>query len=222
MHSIKRSHIKDTRVAITLRELSEEFKNGQKGADLGQNLKEIALSFKGITIGELEDYFNNQVDNNSTQSMRKPDINSKEIIISLKNDLNAFFEIETRLVNLNFINMNELKSSTYMIEYNTEKQYIAKIVKKRDTFYFIRDFLHNTSFKHENFRLPRLLTCGELNAPNHEYNYLIYDKVDGELLSFLIQTKLSATADEIFFQIGKIVAHWKVSSLEVSCFIKIK
>lgn len=53
LHSIKKSHIKSTRLAITLRELSDEFKL----ESVGSLIEKLALTFKGVSVGEIEDFF---------------------------------------------------------------------------------------------------------------------------------------------------------------------
>ena len=57
LHAIKPQHIRSLRVAITLRELTEEFKRGDE-YQLGHGLETIAMSFKGISVGEIEDFKN--------------------------------------------------------------------------------------------------------------------------------------------------------------------
>ncbi len=55
MHSVKKSHIKDTRVAITLRELSQEFK---KKSELRDSIERLALTFMGVSVGCVESLAN--------------------------------------------------------------------------------------------------------------------------------------------------------------------
>lgn len=50
-HAIHRCDIKDKRIAVTLRELSDEFQKGGSREEEGTNLLEIALTFKGTAIG---------------------------------------------------------------------------------------------------------------------------------------------------------------------------
>jgi len=49
MHSIKKSHIRATRLAITIRELSNEFKN-----ELGEGIEKLALTYQGVSVGCIE------------------------------------------------------------------------------------------------------------------------------------------------------------------------
>jgi hypothetical protein len=215
MHSIKRCHIKSIRVAITLRELSKEFENGLN-AHLGQYLEEMALSFKGITIGELEDYFDNQVQDNFPENLEKYDnIISKEIIKSLESGLKILFKKD--LINLN---ISKLKISTYMIEYNLKEKLIAKILKKNTMHQYIDNFLINTKFWIESFKVPKFLIFDESETRSQECYYLIQEKINGEKLSCLLQTKYSGFADQIFFQIGIIVAKWRLLSIQVFIFLK--
>ena len=46
MHAIKRSHIRAQRLAITLRELTDEFKEQPIGSDI----ESLALTFKGVAV----------------------------------------------------------------------------------------------------------------------------------------------------------------------------
>ncbi|RNA10764.1 alpha-ketoglutarate-dependent dioxygenase alkB -like protein [Brachionus plicatilis] len=62
MHGIKKSHIKNCRQAITIRELTNEFKNAENQGDF---LEKLALTFKGISVGTIEDFFN---DKNKTEN----------------------------------------------------------------------------------------------------------------------------------------------------------
>lgn len=48
MHGIKREDIKSRRIAITLRELSEEFLSGEAYTQIGRPLLELAASFNGL------------------------------------------------------------------------------------------------------------------------------------------------------------------------------
>ncbi|KAJ8312918.1 hypothetical protein KUTeg_010291 [Tegillarca granosa] len=50
-HGIHRNDITQTRLAITFRELSSEFQSQGPSAKLGQDLMDIALSFKGVAVG---------------------------------------------------------------------------------------------------------------------------------------------------------------------------
>ena len=50
-HAIHRGHIHDTRLAVTLRELSEEFSAGGPRYEEGKQLLDIALTFNGKAIG---------------------------------------------------------------------------------------------------------------------------------------------------------------------------
>jgi len=215
MHSIKRCHIKSIRVAITLRELSKEFENGLN-AHLGQYLEEMALSFKGITIGELEDYFNNQLHENFPENVEKDDnIISKEIIKSLESGLKILFKKD-----LNNLNISKLKISTYMIEYNLKEKFIAKILKKNTMHQYIDNFLINTKFWIECFKVPKFLIFDESETRGKEYYYLIQEKINEEKLSCLLQSKYSGFADQIFFQIGKVLAKWRLLSIQVFFFLK--
>lgn len=49
-HAIYRNHIKSRRVCITFRELTAEFSLGGEQAELGKNLLDIALTFKGSPV----------------------------------------------------------------------------------------------------------------------------------------------------------------------------
>ncbi|XP_007421841.1 alpha-ketoglutarate-dependent dioxygenase alkB homolog 4 [Python bivittatus] len=49
-HAIYRNHIKSRRVCITFRELTTEFSLGGEQEELGKNLLEIALTFKGSPV----------------------------------------------------------------------------------------------------------------------------------------------------------------------------
>ena len=48
MHGIKREDIKSRRIAVTLRELSEEFLSGEGHTNIGRTLLELASSFNGL------------------------------------------------------------------------------------------------------------------------------------------------------------------------------
>ena len=48
MHGIKREDVKSRRIAVTLRELSEEFLTGEKYLQVGKPLLELACSYKGL------------------------------------------------------------------------------------------------------------------------------------------------------------------------------
>ncbi|XP_060072680.1 alpha-ketoglutarate-dependent dioxygenase alkB homolog 4-like [Ylistrum balloti] len=50
-HGIHREDITEDRIAITLRELSDEFQKDDKLTDIGQKLKDVALSFQGQMVG---------------------------------------------------------------------------------------------------------------------------------------------------------------------------
>lgn len=54
LHSIKRSHIRHTRQAITIRELSEEFKGDHDQGRLGKSIEQIACTYKGVSLGLIE------------------------------------------------------------------------------------------------------------------------------------------------------------------------
>lgn len=47
MHGIKREHVTSRRIAITLRELSEEFLTGETYSIIGESLLQIASTFNG-------------------------------------------------------------------------------------------------------------------------------------------------------------------------------
>lgn len=55
LHSIKKSHVKSKRLAITIRELSDEFKGLSPNGELGRSIEKLALSYKGISVGMIED-----------------------------------------------------------------------------------------------------------------------------------------------------------------------
>ena len=63
MHSIKTQHIIGIRVAITLRELTEEFQNGPD-KELGKMLESVAMSFRGLSVGEIEEFKNEPIKDN--------------------------------------------------------------------------------------------------------------------------------------------------------------
>ena len=48
MHGIKREDVKSRRIAVTLRELSEEFLTGEGYLQLGKSLLELASSYNGL------------------------------------------------------------------------------------------------------------------------------------------------------------------------------
>jgi alkylated DNA repair protein alkB family protein 4 len=50
-HAIHREHINDTRLAVTLRELSKEFSSGGARCEEGKQLLDIALTFNGQAVG---------------------------------------------------------------------------------------------------------------------------------------------------------------------------
>jgi hypothetical protein len=93
MHSIKRTHIKSTRLAITFRELSEEFKNENKQGKLGKYIENLALTYKGISVGEIEDFFSQS---NSTISS----LNEQQILF----DQNILQKFKDFFSNNNFEN----------------------------------------------------------------------------------------------------------------------
>ncbi|CAF0954979.1 unnamed protein product [Brachionus calyciflorus] len=66
LHAIKKSHIKSTRLAITIRELTDEFKLDEKQ---GKLIEKLAMTYKGITVGEIEEYFRNNLVEFKTEEM---------------------------------------------------------------------------------------------------------------------------------------------------------
>ena len=55
MHAIKKIHIKATRQALTIRELSSEFKDEDKQGALGYSIERLALTYKGVSVGLIEE-----------------------------------------------------------------------------------------------------------------------------------------------------------------------
>ena len=55
LHAIKKSHITSTRIVTTLRELSDEFKKPNFEWKLGQEIEHTAITFKGISVGDIEE-----------------------------------------------------------------------------------------------------------------------------------------------------------------------
>lgn len=55
LHAIKKSHVKATRQAVTIRELSAEFKDADRQGKLGQDIERLALTYKGISVGLIEE-----------------------------------------------------------------------------------------------------------------------------------------------------------------------
>lgn len=54
-HAIHREHITSRRLAVTLRELSEEFLPGGRGEQIGAELLKTALTFSGTAVGNPSD-----------------------------------------------------------------------------------------------------------------------------------------------------------------------
>lgn len=105
MHGIKKGHIKNCRQAITIRELTNEFKND---ATQGVYLERLALTFNGTSIGMIEDFLKVTKKTESSsrklwlceQNLKKIDIYLDKLDSYLKvkdNDSDYFFNIGRQL-----------------------------------------------------------------------------------------------------------------------------
>lgn len=102
MHSIERNHVLQTRCAITLRELSDEFKSPHQ---LGQLVQKLAFSFNGISVGTVEHFFNlkpldsttnknNNLELNAQIShLHKPQLELKNLLIDFDSTEESFRKV---------------------------------------------------------------------------------------------------------------------------------
>ena len=98
MHSISKAHIKSTRLAITLRELSGQFADDPVGAQI----ERLALTFKGVSVGFIEELL--------TQKREiQPIASSSAGLIDqqVKEKLKSFFVCEDPHLPISSIELNE-------------------------------------------------------------------------------------------------------------------
>ena len=166
MHSIKASHIKDIRVAITLRECSKEFKNGQS-THLGQYLETISLSYKGLSVGEFEDF----IQNNSNSFLLIENIFSNKEI-NLKVDENLLEDCLRSLledvlhIKIETIKVNrKLFGNKFIIEINGDKIFNLKFTKKNsndDAFIKFQNFFAlNSNNNDSEFKIANIISSNE-------------------------------------------------------------
>lgn len=213
MHSIKRNDIKGTRVAITLREISDEFKSGPN-AHIGEYLKDLALSFKGTSLGELEDLL---------------EIKTTEIL-STNTGLNENVEIlrcdlaeKLNTTDFEMINLNETNNSSYLIKSDKINQFVLNIIEKREKLVDSNNFLKYLNDSNDYFKVPKFIAFGEcfineLSHKNNKFCYWAQEYITGNRLSSKLDVNFAT--DQIFFEVGKIVAYWRLLNKKVEISLK--
>jgi len=194
MHSIKRSHIKSTRIAITLRELSNEFKSPNQKGLLGKQIERLALSLKGISIGSLDKILeNSKTQHKSFSTVTNLELND-QILKVLENhiDLNSYDVAKKSPTKLTLIS-NDKYVKIKKCENILEKLFYQKIKE---------------TFKDENLDIE----TANMNYLNEldNFNICIQKRIDHAKALYL------AHDQELCFTIGVKVATWREFSSRVS------
>jgi alkylated DNA repair protein alkB family protein 4 len=206
MHEIKRNHINNTRVAITLRELTEEFKCDPSG----KYLENMAFSFKGVSVGELEEFFQKHEKLEDYNDIRFPDVGDNEIKESIRKNFD-FDKISLK-------RLNESDYFTYLMNKDgNNDSFIVKIFDKNFVFKkleYTSGFINYLALNSSNFKVERIISSNNYNScinklENFEYMYWIQEYINGE----------HVFDDEIWFKMGQIVSNWRLMSSEVYIFL---
>ncbi len=137
-HAIKKTHIASTRIAITLRELSGEFKHKPVALDI----EKLALNYQGVPVGDLEHLFSDH----STKLSADKKLFQTKLSIELDDQLKqAIFEklkeskqakhfddfiiskIPTDKIRacMQFIFENSQNTERYLVSISTRKSYLS-------------------------------------------------------------------------------------------------
>ena len=197
MHSIKRSHISSTRIAITLRELSDEFKFPNEKGLLGKQIEKLALSLKGISTGSLEKML-------ETPKVSSKTFNTPSPIFDLHNEISICLKKY-----INFDENDVIKRTRAKLSIVSNNNYVK--IKKSERIFekLIFDNLIEI-LKKENLKLENvnLYYVNELN----DHNISIQKLVDINKFQ-----PLNSVCDKTFrFNIGVKIAEWREFSNKVS------
>ena len=198
LHSIKKSHVKSMRLAITLRELSNEFKmpNHDNGF-IGKNIERLALSYKGISTGALEKILEKTEKLDESQLIQPCVKLDDKLLESLKDSMNFdSYEIEVSSHKNLIIKTGNSFIQIRKIENHMEKMILEKFKVK----------YNQTENK------PKLQTLN-FKYLNDYSDFIVCIQENFELSSSLA----SASFDEIIlFNIGKEIAEWREFSDKVA------
>ena len=203
MHSIKRSHIKSTRIAITLRELSNEFKIPNEKGLLGKQIERLALSLKGISTGSLEKI----LDSSKASYITSPNIAN----IELCNEVLMFLE--------NYIKFNPndvVKKTKNKLIVKSNDKYV-KIKKNKSVFEMEIFSKFKEILNEENLKIKTVnLHC--LSCELDNYNISIQKFVDMTKYKSLDIIKCD---QNLCYNIGIRLAEWREFSYRVTiAFLK--
>lgn len=232
MHAVKSKHIQQNRVAITLRELTEDFKTGLS-ADVGKYLEQIAFSYKGISTGELEDRLKDENEDGNVNS---------SLDVSLSNSMAiGDAELETALISAlkkvyqNILDMNEIKlehqkgysDKTYKLSINGRLNFILKVFNKNANatkINYIAQFKQHLAFNSiDHIVIAKLMVSEDRKLVNELSNpgviCWIQEYMNGTQLSEMPLDWFYKDNHEVFVSVGQMVAKWRLMSSQVANFI---
>ena len=191
LHSIKRSHVKSTRLAITLRELSPEFKMpSEQHGSIGKSIEKLALSFKGVSTGKLEKILENTRPEIAPQNL---ELDEKLLnILKSHSHLDSYKIIEKRHRSLVLTTQTSC-ISIKRLDSQWEKDFFKRLSAeiKPDIQMFNSVYLDDC----DDFSI-----CIQNNGDTSEFEPVQLDKA-------------------VLFNIGKQIAEWREFSVKVANFL---
>ena len=198
MHSIKKSHVYSTRIAITVRELSDEFKLPKETGVLGKQIERLALSFKGMSTGSLEKILGSS--NKSSENFQKSS--------NFELDDNILKSLERRIDLNSYVTLKNSPTKLVLVSKNLEFK-----IKKYETALEKVIFQRFTKIKNQHFT--------EFQKNAHIFEFI--EDLNG--LSSICIREIADTAKEIsldciydetmLFYIGMQISKWREFSSQV-------
>lgn len=171
-HAIKKTHITSTRIAITFRELSDEFKH----KPVALAIEKLALNYKGVPVGDVEHLFSEQLTKPLTDTTCFPtnfsldlDDQLKQAILEKLKELNLM----EHLSDFNILKLIETRKNNEMqfIFENSQnsKKYLTSLSTRRSQLSLFESILNRSGFE-----LPKT-TFFTINTRNHCLNAAVQE-----------------------------------------------
>ncbi len=202
MHSIKNSHISSLRIAMTFRELSDYFVEGEIYENLGKKIEQLAITYKGCAVGKIEKIL---TQNQSENVNNKPNniINLDENLkTTLLNKLNLD-KIQTKL----YILKNDNQILSILTECSNDKQ-IINIKKSNKILKLIAENIKNVT---EVYEIDNILNFIQIDVRNQ--NYLLCCQ------KYINSKENIKINQESLFKIGQLIGKWRKISNQVISII---
>ena len=199
MHSIKNSHINSLRIAMTFRELSDYFIDGEIYEILGKKIEKLAVTYKGCAVGQIEKILANDRKTNSNNELNGLIELDEQLTVTLFERLN----LDNKQTKIDIIKSNRHILSILAHDSKSSKL-IINIKKSNQVLNLIFENIKNIK---EVYDTDSLLNIFNLNVEDQNYLVCCQKHINSKENMTINQDNL--------LNIGKLIGKWRKNMNQV-------